>query len=183
VNSLESAPVINIAGYDYFIHPLTDGIPRVDPLLLNETVEALLQVGQFDCDLILAPEAMGIPLAVALSLRLGIPYSVVRKRCYGLPGEVRLDQSTGYSKGCLYVNDIRDRDRVVIVDDVLSSGGTLRPLIRALKAAGAVVTEVLVVVEKGDQRDSLVEELGVIIRSLVKVEIRDGRVTVVGRIT
>jgi adenine phosphoribosyltransferase len=183
LNSLKSAPVINIAGYDYFIHPLTDGIPRVDPLLLSETVEALLQVGRFDCDLILAPEAMGIPLAVALSLRLGIPFSVVRKRCYGLPGEVRLDQSTGYSKGCLYVNDIRAGDRVVIVDDVLSSGGTMRPLIRALRSVGAEVTEVLVVVEKGDRGGSLAQELGVTIRSLVKVEIREGRVAVVGGVT
>jgi adenine phosphoribosyltransferase len=140
-------------------------------------------VGRFDCDVILAPEAMGIPLAVALSLKLGIPYSVARKRCYALPGEVRLDQATGYSKGCLYVNDIRPGDRVAIVDDVLSTGGTLRPLILALRKAGAEVTEVLVVVEKGGLSRAMEEELGVAIKALVRVEMRGGRPVVVDRIT
>ena len=29
--SLENATIINVGGYDYFIHPITDGIPRLDP--------------------------------------------------------------------------------------------------------------------------------------------------------
>jgi hypothetical protein len=54
---------------------------------------------------------------------------------------------------------------------------------RALRSVGAEVTEVLVVVEKGDRGGSLAQELGVTIRSLVKVEIREGRVAVVGGVT
>ena len=44
-------------------------------------------------------EAMGIHLATALSLETGIPFVVVRKRQYGLPGEVAVHQTTGYSQG------------------------------------------------------------------------------------
>jgi adenine phosphoribosyltransferase len=72
---------------------------------------------------------------------------------------------------------------VAIVDDVLSTGGTLRPLVLALRKAGAEVTEVLVVVEKGSLRPALEEELGVPIKALVRVEMHDGRPVVVDRIT
>ncbi|MDW5563360.1 MAG: hypoxanthine/guanine phosphoribosyltransferase [Methanomassiliicoccus sp.] len=181
--SLESAPIIDVGGYDYFIHPLTDGVPRVSPAILSEVVQAMLRIGDFDCDLILGPEAMGIPLAVALSQELGVPYAVVRKRRYGLPGEIEVGQTTGYSKGKLYINGVGPGDRVVIVDDVLSTGGTLRPLILALRAAGAVVVDVLVAVEKGDTRPGLERELGLVIRALVKVEVHGGRLEVVDQIT
>ncbi len=181
--SLEQAQIINVGGYDYFIHPITDGIPRVSPTLLDEVVRAMLRVGNFDCDVILAPEAMGIPLAVMLSQHVGVPFAVVRKRRYGLPGEVEAGQSTGYSEGRLYINDVRPGDRVVIVDDVLSTGGTLRPLVLALRDMGAEVVDVLVVVEKGGVRPSLERELGMPIRALVKVEVRGGRLTIVNEIT
>jgi adenine phosphoribosyltransferase len=180
--SLESARIMKVGDYDYFIHPITDGIPRVDPALLDEVVQAMLRVGDFDCDLILAPEAMGIPVAVALSLRTGVPFAVVRKRRYGLPGEIEVGQSTGYSKGRLYINDVKAGDRVVVVDDVLSTGGTLRPLVLALKELGAEVVDVLVAVEKGGIRPALERELGTPIRALVKVEVRDGRLFVVDQI-
>ena len=126
---------------------------------------------------------MGIPLAVPLSQQLGVPFAVVRKRRYGLPGEIEVDQVTGYSKGCLYINGVRAGDRVVIVDDVLSTGGTLRPLVLALREAGAEVVDVLVVVEKGGNRPALERELGMPVHTLVKVEVRNGRLAVVGDVT
>jgi adenine phosphoribosyltransferase len=131
-----------------------------------------------DCDLILAPEAMGIPLAVPLSLRTGIPYNVVRKRRYGLPGEVSLQQTTGYSRTDMFINGISEGDRVVIVDDVISTGGTIAAIVKALQGMGALIVDIIVVVEKGDRRPILERELGVVIKTLVKVEVRQGRTRV-----
>ncbi len=174
-NSLEAAPIIKVGDYDYFVHPITDGVPRVDPAILDEVVQTMLRLGKFDCDVILGPEALGIPLAVALSLELNIPYVIIRKRSYGLPGEIRIDQSTGYSKGQMFLNDLKAGDRVVVVDDVISTGGTLKAIITALKNAGIQVVDVLVAVEKGEVGKDLESELGIKIRTLVKVEVRDGR--------
>lgn len=176
--SLEQATVIRKGDYDYFVHPLTDGVPRADPLLLDEVVMTMLRLGHFDCDLILAPEALGIPLAVALSQELTIPYAIARKRGYGLPGEIKIDQSTGYSKGVMYVNDVKSGDRVVIVDDVISTGGTLKAMVQALQEAGVHIVEVLIAVEKGDAAEQLRKETGVPVRALVKIEVREGRVRV-----
>jgi adenine phosphoribosyltransferase len=100
--SLNECPVVSIGEYQYFGHPVTDGIPLMDPALLREILDGILAVGDFDCDCILAPEAMGIPLAVPLSLELGIPYNVIRKKRYGLPGEVHICQHTGYARSKMY---------------------------------------------------------------------------------
>lgn len=183
ISSLEAAPIVNVGGYEYFIHPITDGVPRVEPAVLGEVIGAMLRISSLDCDIILAPEAMGIPLGAILSMRAGIPYVVARKRRYGLPDEVEIGRSTGYSKGSMYINDVRKGERVIIIDDVLSTGGTLRPIMLALQRAGAQIAEVLVAVEKGSAGEKLEREFGVPVRALVKVEVRDGRLVVVDRIT
>jgi len=170
--------VVRMGSYDYFVNPITDGIPQMDPMVLAEALDAIKEVGDFHCDLLVAPEAMGIPLVVPLSLELGIPYNVVRKRRYGLPGELAISQHTGYSHIELFINGIRAGERVVLMDDVLSTGGTLRAVIQGLQTIGAELVDIIVVVEKGDRKASLEEELGVRIKTLIKVEVRDGRVRI-----
>jgi adenine phosphoribosyltransferase len=177
--SLQESPVVKKGDYDYFVNPITDGVPPMDPAVLSEVVERMLKVGRFECDVILAPEAMGIPLAVSLSLRTGIPYCVVRKRGYGLPGEKMIDQRTGYSRSEMSINGLKAGDRVVIVDDVVSTGGTLKALVLALKEISVEIIDIVIVVEKGEGKADLEKEIGMAIKALVKVEMRHGHVHIV----
>jgi adenine phosphoribosyltransferase len=176
--SLERSPVVKMGDYSYFVNPITDGVPSVDPLLLAEVVDGVKDLSSFRCDIILTPEAMGIPIAVPLSMSLGIPYTIVRKKRYGLPGEMLIEQSTGYSKSELFMNGISRGCRVVIVDSVVSTGGTLSALIKALREAGAEIVDVVVIVEKGDGRQSVEKETGIKVKTMVRVEISDGKVRV-----
>ena len=176
--SILECPVVTIGGYEYFVHPISDGVPFVDPALLNEVINEIAGTFEFDCDLILAPEAMGIQLGAPLSVMLGIPYSIIRKRGYGLPGEIRLSKTTGYSKGDMFINGVRKGIRVVIVDDVISTGGTLCSIIRALKDAGADVTGVIAVFDKSGPEGSE-SSLGVPVRTLMKVRMVNGRVEII----
>lgn len=75
--SIESSPVVMKKGYPYVAMPLTDG-NRMDPGIMRWVLSRMLEIGDFDCDLILTPEAMGIPLAVPLALEKGLPYAVIR---------------------------------------------------------------------------------------------------------
>lgn len=176
--SLERSDIVRFGEYQYFVHPITDGIPAMDPKILEEVLDRMQEVGCMDCDLIIGAEAMAIPLMVPLSLRTGIPYNVVRKRKYGLPGEVSVRQTTGYSEKDLYINGLKKGDRVVIVDDVISTGGTLRAIVKALQSMGVTIVDIIIVVQKTDQLKRMEAELGVRIKTLVKVEVRDGKVRV-----
>lgn len=178
--SLEDAPVVDFNGYSYFVHPLTDGIPQVDAALLDEVVDEIMQTADLrEIDRIVTVEAMGIPLATALCLATDMPLSVVRKRKYGLPGEIEVGQRTGYSKGKLYVNGLAKGDRILFIDDVISTGGTLGPLLVAFRDAGLVLRDVVVIIEKGEGRARIEKEHGIRVKTLARVEVTGGRVRIV----
>ncbi|MGB2029183.1 MAG: hypoxanthine/guanine phosphoribosyltransferase [Candidatus Poseidoniaceae archaeon] len=176
--SLESAPIVWKGGYPYFVHPVTDGVPRLEGEVLAAIVELIgQQVNWSEVDLILGIEAMGLPLTAPLSVQHDRPLVVARKRAYGLEGEVVVDQSTGYSKGTMYLNDVRPGERVLIVDDVLSTGGTLRAVIDGIRRCGAEVAQVVIVVEKGPgMADLHRDDPSLNLSALIAVDVVDGRV-------
>ena len=182
--SLLAAPIIWKGDYPYFIHPLTDGVPRLDPSVLTAVVELIEDAVKWDSiDLVLGIEAMGLPLTSPLSMRNNRPQVVVRKRSYGLEGELAIDQSTGYSKGSMFLNDINKGERILIVDDVLSTGGTLDAIIQGAEALGAVIASVVVVVEKGPGLAQLQEKHPHIeISSIVRLEMDEGKVVLLDEV-
>ena len=176
--SLADSVIVKRGEYEYMVHPITDGIPSVDPAILKEIADAMLEIGNFDCDKIVTIEALGIPLATALSLRTGKPFNVVRKKMYGLPGEVSLSQVTGYSKNSLWINGLKAGDRVTVVDDVISTGGTLWAVIEALKTMQIEIVDIIVVIEKTDKKPEIERKISTPIKTLVKVEVIDNKVVV-----
>jgi adenine phosphoribosyltransferase len=174
--SLHDSPVVRFGDYEYFVHPITDGIPLGRPEVLDEVLTELARIGDWDrCDKIVTAESMGFPLAAGLSLRVHKPYVFIRKRQYGLPGEVSLKQLTGYSRTDMYINNIHKGDRVVFVDDVISTGGTLTAIVNALRALGAEIADALVVFEKTRERARMEKELGLRIKTLLAVDIVRGK--------
>jgi len=176
--SIMHSQVIDVNGYPYMIHPVTDGIPEMDPDILDEIIDWMVSAGNFDCDRIIAPESMGIPLAVPLSLRLRIPYSVIRKRAYGIEGEILVSYRTGYSDRMIYINGLKRGDRVVVVDDVLSTGGTMSAILDALRENRIAVIDVLVVFSKGPGKEDLRRRLGIDFKRMLDISVENGTVTV-----
>jgi adenine phosphoribosyltransferase len=117
-------------------------------------------------------------LATCLSLKTGKPFNVVRKKMYGLPGEVNLSQVTGYSKNTLWVNGLNAGDRVTIVDDVISTGGTLWAVVEALKSMQVKIVDIVIVLERTDKKAEIERKIGMPIKTLVKIDVVDGKVVV-----
>ncbi|MEM3445333.1 MAG: hypoxanthine/guanine phosphoribosyltransferase [Thermoplasmata archaeon] len=177
--SLQEAKVTRFGEYNYFVNPFTDGVPRLYPELMEEVRDAVIEISNPDFDLIATPEAMGIHIATAVSLKLRKPFVIIRKKKYGLEGEGSLTQITGYSKSNMYVNDIRPGDRVLLLDNVISTGSTLTAIIKAIRAMGASIADAVVVVDKGEGKKKVEEECGIKVKTLVRVEIVEGKVIVV----
>jgi len=175
--SLLSAPIVRRGDYNYFIHPISDGVPFLEPELLEEITTHITEIADMDIDRILTVEAMGIPLATSLSMRTGIPFSIIRKRQYALDGEIVISQKTGYSKGELYVNAVKKGDKVLIVDDVISTGGTLLALMSALRDAGVKISDVIVVIERGEGASRL-RDMGFKVKTLVRISVDKDRVSI-----
>nr|WP_255668346.1 hypoxanthine/guanine phosphoribosyltransferase [Methanocella sp. CWC-04] len=175
--SLRNAPIIKRGSYNYFIHPISDGVPVVRPELLREVIACIVKNANVDVDKIVTIEAMGLPLGSALSQITDIPFIIIRKRKYELPGEIAVHQATGYSKGELYLNGIDKGDRVLIVDDVISTGGTMLATLKALEMAGATVKDIIVVIERGDGKKEIID-MGYDIKTLIKIDVDENGVKV-----
>lgn len=178
--SVEGSKVIQKGRYPYVVTPLMDGVPRVEPDVINEAVDRMVEIGDFDCDLILAPEAMGIPYAALICSRIGKPFSVIRKRSYGLEGEIEVVETTGYSTSRLYINGVEPGMRVAIVDDVASTCGTLKGIVAGLRDHGIIVTEAVIAIDKSPDISVAERELGIPIRCVARISVVDGRVVFSG---
>jgi adenine phosphoribosyltransferase len=180
--SLLEAEVMDRDGYPYLVHPLLDGVPRCPPGLLRTWVEwAAAHDLCRKATLLVAPEAMGLPLVSPLALELDIPYAIIRKRKYDLPGEEVAYCETGYGEACLHLNDCWPDDKVLVVDDVISTGATLDGILGTLKGMGVPAVGALVAVDKGTKRASVSERHGVPIVALRTIRIEDGKVHIVAR--
>ena len=64
----------------------------------------------------------------------------------------------------------------LIFDDEISTGGTLTAVINELKAIGVNLVDTVVVVEKGEGKGVVEEATGEDIKTLVKLDVVDGKV-------
>jgi adenine phosphoribosyltransferase len=133
---------------------------------MRELIER--DVTHSNLDFIIAPEAMGIPIATIVSTLMDRPYLVVRKRKYDLPGELEVQQITGYSKSLMYINSINLYSNVIIVDDVVSTGGTLKAIIDELKLNNINILGSYTIIEK-DGAAKRLRDQGYNVKSLVNV--------------
>ena len=177
-DSLRGSPIIWKGEYPYFIHPISDGIPRMDADVLRATRDLIVEMVDWsNIDLIVSVEAMGLPLLATVGDATGKPTVVIRKRQYGMEGEVRVDVATGYSQSTTYINDIAPGERILIVDDVISTGGTLEPILDTLEEMGVILQDIVIAIEKGEGRERLAKERPEWpIRTLARIDIINGRV-------
>lgn len=176
--SLKASPIVKKGEYNYFVNPISDGVPAMEPKMLRELSLAVKQHADLDVDKIVAVEAMGIHLATALSLATDIPFVVIRKRQYGLEGEKEVYQKTGYGSSNLYINDLHPGEKILLIDDVVSTGGTFIALIRTLEDLGLDIKSIVAVIEKGEGKEIVKKETGREILSIVKLDVIDGKVVI-----
>jgi len=80
-------------------------------------------------------------------------------------------QAKDHGLGKLIEGAVRSGDRALIVDDVLTSGGSLLKAIAAARGAGLVVTQALVIVDRKEQDGrAKVEREGVKLTSLLTID-------------
>jgi len=181
--SLKEAPIVKKGDYHYVIHPITDGIPEIKPDLLKEVTSKMKQLikkcGKIDK--IVTMEAMGIPLASIIAMEMNLPFTIIRKRAYDLPNEASVKQITGYSKSNMFINGLAKGDNIVIVDDVLSTGGTLKAILTVLRKMKVNVKGVFIAVDKGNCVQKLSTEFNILIKALVTIDIIDGKVKIISK--
>jgi adenine phosphoribosyltransferase len=118
---------------------------------------------------------MGIPLTTMLSHRLNVPYTIIRKRQYHLPKEICVTQNTGYTTTPLYINGITADERLIFVDDIISTGGTFEAINEGLKRKNHIKAGFFIL-DKGTRMKQLSQQTHVPLHSLLWITIKDNQV-------
>jgi len=110
-----------------------------------------------ECDYLIAPEAKAIPLIYEMSRQSGIPYLLARKKAKAyMSGVFRVDVQSITTAGTqTLVIDTADAERmkgrrVVILDDVISTGESLRAMETLVDKAGGNIVGRMAVLAEGD---------------------------------
>lgn len=109
---------------------------EADPPLLWDIAEAMAPLVPDDIDALAGLELGGVPIAVALSQVTGLPTRFVRK-------EAKTYGTSRLAEG----GDIHGQ-RLLIVEDVITTGGQVRAAARALRERGAIVDQVVCVIDR-----------------------------------
>jgi len=127
----------------------------------GELVEAVAkrlekEIKKFDFDYLVGPEVKVVPLLQVLSKRLNKPrYVILRKNIMGYMTK----PMTNKSKPTLVINgpdaQLLKGKKVVIVDDVVSTGRTIRVAREIMEMAGAEVIGAVAVFEQGEKEKKI----------------------------
>ena len=123
-----------------------------EPGLLSEITErfvADIQKKGWEPDIIVGPEARGFIFGPLLAARLGVGFVPIRKPGK-LPSDVsRIEYTLEYGSNVLemHTDAIEAAQNVVIIDDLLATGGTIGACAELCDLAGANVIGALFVIE------------------------------------
>ena len=113
----------------------------LDPAGLAGAVDALAAAVAGPVDLVAAIEARGFAIGGALAVKLGAGLLLIRKDGK-LPGETIVEDYAleyGTDRLAMHVDACAPGSRVLIVDDLIATGGTALAAVRLVKRAGGEI--------------------------------------------
>jgi adenine phosphoribosyltransferase len=117
-------------------------------------------------DYIVSPEPGGHTWGCLVALELKKDINILRMQPSYEKGEAEIPRKTGYYQNNLYFNHFKKGDNILLVDDVVSTGGTLKTILTALKSLGVNVIGVQVILAKSEDYKKIEKEFNVIIKFL-----------------
>ncbi|MDI6806286.1 MAG: phosphoribosyltransferase family protein [Candidatus Aenigmarchaeota archaeon] len=158
--------------YPYVILPFESIVPFE---FIDATIEGMswmLEKELSEANKILAIEAKGFIPASWLAQRYGKDLVVIRKRDYKIPHQIEIEQTKAYGRDKLYgAWQLREDDKLLIVEDIISSGGTLIGVTKDLEKRRYSIVGIGSVYERGNGIDEIKEKTGHNAKGLARLEV------------
>ncbi len=127
---------------------ITTVLSDADGLKLGiDSIEALVKDDEFD--VIVAPESRGFIFGMPIAYNLHKAFVPVRKKgklpCETVSMEYELEYGTATIE--IHKDAIKPGQRVVIIDDLIATGGTIEAIIKLVESLGGVVVKAAFLVE------------------------------------
>ncbi|MFO7968103.1 MAG: orotate phosphoribosyltransferase [Archaeoglobaceae archaeon] len=113
-------------------------LSKISELVINKLGEKGIEYHKIAC-----VELGGVPLAVSLSIVTGKPYAIFRK------------EEKGYGTGGDVIGSIEECEKVIIIEDVTTTGGSARSAVKRVEKLKGNVEAVISVVDRGEGAEEL----------------------------
>jgi adenine phosphoribosyltransferase len=171
IKAFEGKPVKWVKDRNYIVSPLFDHEPETPYLLLKSAVEELSKITDFSkADKILGEEDRGGFLASLLAYEHKKSLAMVKWFPIDLKIQVPVDFRNAYTEGKMYLYGVRKGDNLILVEDIVDSGGTIIAMIKLLREVGANIIDVVAIAEKEEFLgiERIKKETGVDVKCLLK---------------
>lgn len=141
IRKIPDFPKQGILFYDLFSILGNVELTQILFKIIEKVVKIIEENSEKKINVILALESRGFIIGMVLAEKLKIPFVPLRKK-NKLPGECyKVDYTTEYSQDTfeLQKNVVNKDSNVLIVDDLLATGGTMKAAEDLLKIAGAEI--------------------------------------------
>jgi len=128
---------------------------EADPQLLARVAREVAQLLPNEKHLLGGLEMGGIPIATAVSQLIGLPTIFVRKKAKEY-GTAKLAEGPDFAG-----------KQVVLIEDVITTGGAVRDATRALRERGAVVEVVLCAIDRSPAGENPLADVGLEVRPVL----------------
>jgi orotate phosphoribosyltransferase len=118
--------------------------------------QAASLIKSMDIDIVGGVALGGVPIATAVSLETNMPLLLIRK------------SAKEYGTGGRFVGDAEEGDRIILLEDVTTSGGSVLEAIGAIREAGCIIDKVITVVDREDGATENLNEIDVKLVPLVR---------------
>lgn len=122
---------------------------ETEPKLLRELARRFAGFVDASTQRIAGAELGAVALAAATSLETGLPFVIVRN-----------SKKADYGTGKLIEGRLNPGERVLLVEDIATSGGQAVEAARSLQQHGAVVTQIVAVIDRQEGARATVEAAG-----------------------
>ncbi len=180
-----AATVVRNGEYWTTINSFTDYTDSLRPELLLQIAWSMARRIPPRTAIILGEEEKGAALATTLSLVTGIPLVLARYYTYPIeqvcPTSLVADIKHEYYAGKLVVNGLRANQTITIIEDTVSTGGTIRALAALCRKAAANVVAVITAVEKVNYggRNVVREHLGIELAAILRISVESSGAQIV----
>ncbi|MBI3964404.1 MAG: orotate phosphoribosyltransferase [Chloroflexi bacterium] len=126
------------------------------PSILRRLASFLGALVPETADRVAGTELGGIALAAAVSLEIGLPYVIVRR------------QANGYAESRRFEGELYAGERVVLIEDVLTTGSQAIRAAQELSAGGALILGILGILDREEGAAENVAAAGFQLRTLFR---------------
>ena len=128
-----------------------------DPIILSKVAEIISGKLDTSTDKVAGPALGAIPIVTAVSILSSIPMLMIRK------------EKKGYGTSELIEGDLKEGDKVIVLEDVTTTGGSLIKAVKAVSENGGLVKKAFVIVDRDEGAIDNLKREGIELEPLISV--------------